>query len=157
MIPADRGLVLVGFLFRLLSISIQLGVSSVMKTELIRRASLQFEEATVNNLLYSLTSSSDQNYYDIEFVLAVICPIGIGIGFSKRCLERKWPERAKGTKGTKGSQKNLEGHSRTRCVCISEAMRMHPIRGRHAQKAVSAQMRTHSELLSVRISGSQHL
>ncbi|MED6143769.1 hypothetical protein PIB30_009018 [Stylosanthes scabra] len=58
-------------------------------------------------------------------------------------------------KGTKGSQQNLEGHCWTRCVRINEGMRTHPIRGRHAQKAVSAQMRTHSELLCVRISGSQ--
>ncbi|KAI5414410.1 hypothetical protein KIW84_040060 [Lathyrus oleraceus] len=47
MIPADRGSVSVGFLFRLLSISIHLNASSVIKTELIRRASLQFEEATL--------------------------------------------------------------------------------------------------------------
>ncbi|MED6131945.1 hypothetical protein PIB30_014847 [Stylosanthes scabra] len=40
---------------------------------------------------------------------------------------------------------------------LLDQMRTHPIRGRHAQKAVSAQMRTHSELLCVRISGSQHL
>lgn len=72
MIPADRGSVSVGFLFRLLSISIHLGVSSVTKTELIRRASLQFEEATVSDLLYPSTSSSDQNYYDTELVLAVL-------------------------------------------------------------------------------------
>ncbi|KAK7292502.1 hypothetical protein RIF29_08283 [Crotalaria pallida] len=72
MIPADRGSVSVGFLFRLLSISIHLGASSVTKTELIRRASLQFEEATVSDLLYPSTSSSDQNYYDIELVLAVL-------------------------------------------------------------------------------------
>ncbi|KAK8470907.1 hypothetical protein PHAVU_003G088400 [Phaseolus vulgaris] len=72
MIPADRGSVSVGFLFRLLSISIHLGVSSVTKTELIRRASLQFEEATVSDLLYPSTSSSDQNYYDTELVQAVL-------------------------------------------------------------------------------------
>ncbi|KAK7262058.1 hypothetical protein RJT34_29618 [Clitoria ternatea] len=72
MIPADRGSVSVGFLFRLLSISIPLGASSVTKTELIRRASLQFEEATVSDLLYPSSSSSDQNYYDIELVLAVL-------------------------------------------------------------------------------------
>ncbi|XP_045818041.1 BTB/POZ domain-containing protein At5g47800 isoform X2 [Trifolium pratense] len=72
MIPADRGSVSVGFLFRLLSISIHLNASSVIKTELIRRASLQFEEATVSDLLYPSKSSSDQNYYDIELVLAVL-------------------------------------------------------------------------------------
>ncbi|MED6157413.1 hypothetical protein PIB30_022819 [Stylosanthes scabra] len=65
-------------------------------------------------------------------------------GYNRRSLERKWPDRAK---GTKGSQQNLEGHCWTRCVRISEAMRTHPIHGRHVQKAVSAQMRTHSELL----------
>ncbi|CAI8615885.1 unnamed protein product [Vicia faba] len=72
MIPADRGSVSVGFLFRLLSISIHLNASSVIKTELIRRASLQFEEATVSDLLYPSKSSSDHNYYDIELVLAVL-------------------------------------------------------------------------------------
>ncbi|MED6194922.1 hypothetical protein PIB30_033042 [Stylosanthes scabra] len=75
-------------------------------------------------------------------------------GYNRRSSERKWPKRAK---GTKGSQQNLEGHCWTRCVRISKAMRTHPIRGRHAQKAISAQMRTHSELLCVRISGSQHV
>ncbi|KAI5414407.1 hypothetical protein KIW84_040058 [Lathyrus oleraceus] len=39
MIPIDKGSVLVGFLFRLLGISIHLNVSSFVKTELIRRAS----------------------------------------------------------------------------------------------------------------------
>ncbi|MED6193498.1 hypothetical protein PIB30_020113 [Stylosanthes scabra] len=77
--------------------------------------------------------------------------VRVKLGYNKRSSERKWPKRAK---GTKGSQQNLEDHCWTRCVRISEAMRTHPIRGRHAQKAVSAQMRTHSELLCVRISGS---
>ncbi|MED6154703.1 hypothetical protein PIB30_115277, partial [Stylosanthes scabra] len=52
---------------------------------------------------------------------------------------------------------NLGGHCLSLSVHISGAMRTHPIRGRHAQKAVSAQMRTHSELLCVRVSGFQHL
>ncbi|MED6208595.1 hypothetical protein PIB30_046782 [Stylosanthes scabra] len=77
-----------------------------------------------------------------------------GLGYNRRSSERKWSERAK---GTTGSQQNLEGHCWTRCVRISEAMRTHPIRGKHTQKVVSAQMRTQSELLCVRISGSQHL
>ncbi|XP_057415873.1 BTB/POZ domain-containing protein At5g47800-like isoform X3 [Lotus japonicus] len=72
MIPADRGSVSVGFLFRLLSISIHLSASSVIKTELIRRASLQFEEATVSDLLYPSKTSSEQNYYDVELVQAVL-------------------------------------------------------------------------------------
>ncbi|KAK7303450.1 hypothetical protein RJT34_14357 [Clitoria ternatea] len=72
MIPADRGSVSAGFLLRLLSISSHLCVSPVTKTELIKRASIQFEEATVSDLLYPSTSSLDQSFYDIELVLAVL-------------------------------------------------------------------------------------
>lgn len=65
MTPVDKGSVSVGFLIRLLRISNHLGVSHVTKTELIRRASLQFDEATVSDLLYPSTSS-------VELVLAVL-------------------------------------------------------------------------------------
>jgi len=61
MIPADRGSVSVGFLLRLLSISSHLGVSSVTKTELIKRGSMQFHEAAV----------SDLNFY-VELVQVVL-------------------------------------------------------------------------------------
>ncbi|MED6212483.1 hypothetical protein PIB30_083756, partial [Stylosanthes scabra] len=43
-------------------------------------------------------------------------------GLNRQSLERKWPERMK---GTKGSQQNLEVHCWTRCVRNSEAMRTH--------------------------------
>lgn len=73
MIPIDKGSVLVGFLFRLVGISIHLNASSFVKTELIRRASLQFEETTLSDLIYPSKSSSDQYYYyDIDIVLAVL-------------------------------------------------------------------------------------
>ncbi|KAL1320435.1 hypothetical protein AAHE18_14G057300 [Arachis hypogaea] len=72
MIPADKGSVSVGFLLKLLSISSHLGISPTTKTELIKRASIQFEEATVSDLLYHSTSSSDRNFYDTELVLAVL-------------------------------------------------------------------------------------
>lgn len=62
MIPADRGSVSVGFLLRLLSISSHLGVSSVTKTELIKRGSIQFHEAAL----------SDLNSYDVELVQVVL-------------------------------------------------------------------------------------
>lgn len=62
MIPADRGSVSVGFLLKLLSMSNLLGVSTVSKTELIKRASLQFHEAKV----------SDLNFYDVELVQVVL-------------------------------------------------------------------------------------
>ncbi|XP_054776870.1 BTB/POZ domain-containing protein At5g47800 [Prosopis cineraria] len=59
MIPADKGSVSVGFLLRLLQISNHFGVSHVTKTELIRRASLQFDEASVDDLLCASASSMD--------------------------------------------------------------------------------------------------
>ncbi|XP_058771892.1 BTB/POZ domain-containing protein At5g47800-like [Vicia villosa] len=72
MIPVDKGSVLVGFLFRLLGISVHLNASLMVKTELIRRASLQFEEATLSDLVYPSKSSSDRYYYDIDLVQAVL-------------------------------------------------------------------------------------
>lgn len=72
LIPSDRGSVSVGFLLRLLSIANYLGASSLTKTELIRKASLQFEEASVEELLFPSCSSSDQPFYDIELVVAVL-------------------------------------------------------------------------------------
>ncbi|KAJ6741412.1 hypothetical protein OIU85_015597 [Salix viminalis] len=71
-IPSDKGSVSVGFLLRLLSIANYLGASTVTKTELTRRASLQLEEATVSDLLFPSHSSSNQHYYDIELVAAVL-------------------------------------------------------------------------------------
>lgn len=72
MIPAERGSVSVGFLLRLLSIANYLGVSAVTKTELRRRASLQLDEATVNDLLFPSLVTSDQHYFDIELVMSVL-------------------------------------------------------------------------------------
>ncbi|KAF9664335.1 hypothetical protein SADUNF_Sadunf16G0007700 [Salix dunnii] len=72
MIPADKGSVSVGFLLRLLSIANHLGASTVTKTELIRRSSLQLEEATVSDLLFPTHSSSNKHYYDIDLVAAVL-------------------------------------------------------------------------------------
>ncbi|KAK4754353.1 hypothetical protein SAY87_002457 [Trapa incisa] len=72
MIPSDRGSVSVGFLLKLLSIGNFLGVSSVVKTELIRRSSLQLDEATVNDLLFPSYSSSQEFMYDTELVMAVV-------------------------------------------------------------------------------------
>ncbi|XVF28088.1 hypothetical protein REPUB_Repub14bG0164900 [Reevesia pubescens] len=72
MIPADRGSVSIGFLLRLLSIANYLGVSPVTKTELIRRAGLQFEEATVGDMLFPSQLSSDHHFYDIDLVAAVL-------------------------------------------------------------------------------------
>ncbi|KAJ6991837.1 hypothetical protein NC653_015247 [Populus alba x Populus x berolinensis] len=71
-IPSDKGSVSVGFLLRLLSIANYLGASTVTKTELIRRSSLQLEEATVSDLLFPSHSSSNQYYYDIDMVAAVL-------------------------------------------------------------------------------------
>lgn len=72
MIPSDRGSVSIGFLLKLLSIANHLGASPVTKTELIRKAGLQFEEATLNDLLFPSQPPTDQHFYDIDLVAAVL-------------------------------------------------------------------------------------
>lgn len=72
MIPGDRESVSVGFLLRLLSIANFLGASPVTKGELIRRSSVQLEEATVNDLLFPSHASSNGHFYDIDSVGAVL-------------------------------------------------------------------------------------
>ena len=73
MIPADRGSVSIGFLLRLLSLANFPRASLMTKADLIRRSSVQFEEATVNDLLFhSHLSSSGGHFYDIDLVGAVL-------------------------------------------------------------------------------------
>lgn len=72
MIPEDRGSVSVGFLMRLLGIANFVRASPMIKTELVKRCSLQFEEATVNDLLLPPHSSDDQHLYDIDLVGTVL-------------------------------------------------------------------------------------
>ncbi|OMP05189.1 Calcium-binding EF-hand [Corchorus capsularis] len=72
MIPSDRGSVSVGFLLRLVSMAKYLGASPVTKGEVIRRAGLQFEGATVGDMLFPSHSSSDDHFYDIDLVAAVL-------------------------------------------------------------------------------------
>lgn len=72
LIPAERGSVSAGFLLRLLSIANYLGASPVTKTELRRRASLQLDDATVNDLLFPLQESSGEQYWDIDLVVSVL-------------------------------------------------------------------------------------
>ncbi|XP_058000655.1 BTB/POZ domain-containing protein At5g47800 isoform X2 [Hevea brasiliensis] len=72
MIPEDRGSVSAGFLLRLLGIANYLGASPVLKTELIRKSSLQIEEATVSDLVFPSQSSSSQHLYDTDLVLSVV-------------------------------------------------------------------------------------
>ncbi|KAG6691797.1 hypothetical protein I3842_10G082300 [Carya illinoinensis] len=72
MIPGDRGSVSVGFLLRLLSIAYYVGASPVTKSELIRRCSLQFEEATMSDLLFPSHSTSEGHSYDVDLVVAVL-------------------------------------------------------------------------------------
>ncbi|XP_039053641.1 BTB/POZ domain-containing protein At5g47800-like isoform X1 [Hibiscus syriacus] len=72
MIPADRGSVSIGFLLKLLSIANYLGASPVTKTELIRKAGLQFEEATLKDILFPSQLPTDQHFHDIDLVAAVL-------------------------------------------------------------------------------------
>lgn len=73
MIPSDRGSVSVGFLLRLLSIANIIQVSLVAKTELIKQCSLQFEEATLDDLLLLPSRSLDDlHFYDIDLVGVIL-------------------------------------------------------------------------------------
>ncbi|XAR53890.1 hypothetical protein NMG60_11022610 [Bertholletia excelsa] len=71
-VPPEKGSVSTGFLFRLLSMANLLGLSPVTKADLIRRCSLQLEEATVNDLLFPSQSSTNSRFYDVELVGAVV-------------------------------------------------------------------------------------
>ncbi|KAH0924099.1 hypothetical protein HID58_024117 [Brassica napus] len=72
MIPADKGSVSEGFLLRLVSIATYVGASLTTKTELIRKAGLQLEEATLADLLLPSQSSSHHHRYDTDLVAAVL-------------------------------------------------------------------------------------
>ncbi|CAN0890880.1 BTB/POZ domain-containing protein At5g47800 [Linum grandiflorum] len=72
MIPVDRGSVSAGFLLRLLNIANYLAASPATKAELIRRSSLQLEEATLGDLLFLSHSSSDHHVYDVDSVAAIL-------------------------------------------------------------------------------------
>ncbi|KAG2302107.1 hypothetical protein Bca52824_030758 [Brassica carinata] len=72
MIPADKGSVSERFLLRLVSIASYLGTSVTTKTELIRKAGLQLDEATLTDLMLPSQSSSHLQSYDIELVAAVL-------------------------------------------------------------------------------------
>ncbi|KAL8115825.1 BTB/POZ domain-containing protein At5g47800 isoform X2 [Apium graveolens] len=74
MIPEQRGSVSVGFLLRLSSLVKFLGVSPVIKAELIKRSSLQLEDAVLNDLLLPSHSCSEEDghFYDINLVGAVL-------------------------------------------------------------------------------------
>lgn len=72
MIPADKGSVSESFLLRLVSIATHVGASLTTKTELIRKAGLQLEEATLADLLLPSRSSSHLHRYDTDLVAAVL-------------------------------------------------------------------------------------
>lgn len=72
MIPADKGSVSEGFLLRLVSIASYVGASLTTKTELIRKAGLQLEEANLEDLLLRSHSSSHHHRYDTDLVATVL-------------------------------------------------------------------------------------
>ncbi|CAH8384195.1 unnamed protein product [Eruca vesicaria subsp. sativa] len=73
MIPADKGSVSEGFLLRLVSIASYVGASITTKTELIRKAGLQLDEATLADLLLPSQSLSPHlQRYDTDLVSAVL-------------------------------------------------------------------------------------
>ncbi|KAL2495515.1 BTB/POZ domain-containing protein [Forsythia ovata] len=72
LIPAYKGSVSIGFLIRLLGLANFLGASPVTKAELTRQSGMQFEEATLNDLLLPAQSSNDHTCYDIDMVKTVL-------------------------------------------------------------------------------------
>ncbi|KAK9089933.1 hypothetical protein Scep_029015 [Stephania cephalantha] len=72
MIPTHRGSLSIGFTLRLLSLANFLAASQSTKSELVRRAGLQLDEATVEAMLIPSSSFSDQCFYDIDLVRAVV-------------------------------------------------------------------------------------
>lgn len=72
LIPVDEGSVSIRFLLKLLSLANLLGVSPVIKAELIRRSGLQLEEAKPNDLLVPSDNSDDHYSYDIDLVGALL-------------------------------------------------------------------------------------
>ncbi|KAH6777204.1 Phototropic-responsive NPH3 family protein [Perilla frutescens var. frutescens] len=69
LIPADRGSVSFRFLLRLLSMAASLAVSPATKSQLLRLAGLQLEEATLNDLLLPV---NDQSSYDVQLIQTVL-------------------------------------------------------------------------------------
>ncbi|KAL0793330.1 hypothetical protein Bca101_064707 [Brassica carinata] len=72
MIPADKGSVSEGFLLRLVSITSYVGASLTTKAELIRKAGLQLDEATLADLLLPSQSSPHLHRHDIDLVTAFL-------------------------------------------------------------------------------------
>lgn len=72
MIPTDRESVSGGFLLRLLKVACHLGASLSTKAELVRRSGRQLAEATVNELLIPMQSSSNGHFHDINLVGAIL-------------------------------------------------------------------------------------
>ncbi|XP_010481373.1 PREDICTED: BTB/POZ domain-containing protein At5g47800 isoform X2 [Camelina sativa] len=69
---SDKGSVSEGFLLRLVSIASYVGASLTTKTELIRKAGLQLDEATLEDLLLRSHSSSHHRRYDTDLVATVL-------------------------------------------------------------------------------------
>ncbi|KAI3499038.1 hypothetical protein L1887_34830 [Cichorium endivia] len=73
LIPEERGSVSFRFLLRLLSMVNLLGASIDIRKKLIRKCSLQLEEATTDDLILpSHDTSGDHHSYDIEPVRAIL-------------------------------------------------------------------------------------
>ncbi|KAK9051846.1 hypothetical protein SSX86_028474 [Deinandra increscens subsp. villosa] len=74
LIPDDRGSVSVGFLLRLLNMANILGASQVIRSQVVKKCSLQLEEATLDDLMLpsSHDYSADHQVYDIDLVEVVL-------------------------------------------------------------------------------------
>ncbi|KAL8228308.1 hypothetical protein R6Q57_015892 [Mikania cordata] len=74
LIPDDRGSVSFGFLLRLLHMGNHLGASQVIRSQIIKKCSLQLEDASLDDLMLpsSHEYSAVHHVYDIELVEVVL-------------------------------------------------------------------------------------
>jgi hypothetical protein len=70
LLPAERNAVSCSFLLKLLKAANVLGASPASKAELIRRAALQLEDASVSDLL--IPSCASETLYDVDDVMAIL-------------------------------------------------------------------------------------
>lgn len=72
LLPAEKGSTSCGFLLRLLRAANLLGASSTTKKELMRRAGLQMDEVTVEDLLRIPSTTVDGPNYDVDAAMTIL-------------------------------------------------------------------------------------
>ncbi|XP_020581027.1 BTB/POZ domain-containing protein At1g67900 isoform X2 [Phalaenopsis equestris] len=72
LLPIEKGSVSCSFLLKFLKSANILNASSTSKLDLARRAGLQLEEATVNDLMIPSVTDGDELMYDVDVVITIV-------------------------------------------------------------------------------------